>query len=178
MDDKIVIKKKLKVFVSSRCGVEKYDRVRSRLKDLIEETGLAEVYLFEDGLASTQTAAQDYLYSLDDSDVCIFLIDNADGVTPAILKEINRAKAYPKKSLYLFCNEKQKEPTQIQKELVGFKGARYYVTNSFDNFINKGYESLINDICKIYSNYCKNRLIDPEFDINKEVEIEVDSIAS
>ncbi|MFJ5717515.1 hypothetical protein [Neobacillus sp. NPDC093127] len=178
MKDKIAVSDKIKVFVSSRCGVERYDRVRSRLKYLIEETGLAEVYLFEDGLASTQTAAQDYLYSLDDSDVCIFLIDNEDGVTPAILKEINRAKAYPKKSLYLFCNEKQKEPTQIQKELVGAQGARYYITKSFDDFIIKGYESLINDICKIYNNYCKNRLVDQEFGENKEVEIEVDSIAS
>ncbi|AEF17817.1 hypothetical protein Thexy_1793 [Thermoanaerobacterium xylanolyticum LX-11] len=172
------VDEKIKVFISSQCGIEKYDHVRKELKRLIEGTGFAKVYLFEERLASTQTAEQDYLYALDDSDVCIFLIDNADGVTPAVLREIKRAKSHPKKSLYLFCKEKQEEPTQIQKELIGAHGAKYYIVNTFEEFINKGYESLINDISNVYSNYCKNRYIDPEFTLNQGTNMEIGAIAS
>ncbi|MCJ7840681.1 DUF4062 domain-containing protein [Lederbergia sp. NSJ-179] len=175
MVEKTIVRDKIKVFISSRCGVTKYDDVRKKLKDLIEQTGLARVYLFEDGLASTQTAEQNYLYALDDSDVCIFLIDNADGVTPAIVNEINRAKSQSKKSIYLFCNEREKEPTQIQNELIGAKGSRFYIASSFSEFITIGYESLINDIGEIYRLYCKNRLRDQEFSDYSETKIEIAS---
>ena len=72
---------KIQVFISSICGKEKYDRVRSELKRHIEATGLAVVYLFEGTGASTVAAGAHYLYALEDSDVCIFLIDNADGLS-------------------------------------------------------------------------------------------------
>lgn len=39
---------KIKVFISSICGVERYDKVRSKLKSSIEATQLADVYLFEE----------------------------------------------------------------------------------------------------------------------------------
>ncbi|MGE6416097.1 hypothetical protein ACQKDD_18200, partial [Planococcus kocurii] len=131
--------------------------------------------------ASTQSAQQDYLYALDDSDVCLFLIDNADGVTPAIVNEITRAKSHPKKSLYLFCNENQKKATQIQEELKGAKGSKYYVVENFHDFIKHGSQDLINDISKIYINYCRNRLVDVEFesyenDNSKEIPILSDSL--
>lgn len=169
MTNDILVYEQIKVFISSRCGKTKYDDVRSKLKKKLEDTRLVKVYLFEKGFASTQSATQDYLYALDDSDVCIFLIDNYDDVTTAIVKEIGRAKSYPKKSLYIFCNENEKEPTQIQKELTGADGARYYVTSSFGEFIDIGFNSLMNDIIKIYKNYCKNRLIDREFHgVNKD----------
>ncbi len=162
-----IIRNKIKVFISSRCGenYERYDLVRSELRKMIEGTHIAEVYLFEESGASTQTAQQDYLYALDDSDICIFLIDNADDVTPPILKEITRAKSFPKKSLYLFCNENEKEATQVQKELMGAKGSKYYIVDNFNDFIHHGYVDLINDIVNIYKNYCKNRLVDAEFEL-------------
>src|SRR5699024_5419253 len=176
MDDVNIIKDKIKVFISSRCGIIKYDNMRRKLKKLLEQTGLADVYLFEEGLASSQTAEQIYLYALDDSDVCVFLIDNADGVTPAIVNEISRAKSQSKKSIYLFCNERQKEPTQIQNELTGAKGSRYHVVSSFDEFITIGYESLINDIGDIYRLYCRNRLVDQEFTDSGKTKIEIDAV--
>lgn len=180
MSQGILTTNKIKVFISSRCGegFEKYDFVRKQLKDLIESTKIAEVYLFEGEGASTQSAQQDYLYALDDSDVCLFLIDNADGVTPAIVKEINRAKSHPKKSLYLFCNENQSKPTQIQEELKGAQGSKYYVVENFNDFIKRGSQDFINDICKIYINYCRNRLIDAEFGNYGNEEIEEVSIVS
>lgn len=176
MNEKIEVDDKIKVFISSDCEKEKYIRVRKQLKSLIDETGFTKAYIFEESLASTQAVVQNYLYNLDDSDVCIFLIDNADGVPNGVMKEIKRAKTHPKKSLYLFCNESQKEPTQIQKELIGAQGVKYYIVGKFDDFVYKGYQSLIDDISKLYSNYCKNRLIDLEFIPNQTTQIEIDAI--
>ncbi|MBU3183250.1 hypothetical protein [Clostridium estertheticum] len=174
----IKVQDKIKVFVSSRCGQQNYDTVRTKVKSLIEGTTLATVYLFEDGTASTQSAQQEYLYAVDDSDICLFLIDNADGVSDAVLREINRAKGQEKKSLYLFCKERQKKATQIQNELMGAKGARYSEINRFDDFILKGYTSLINDITTVYKNYCKGRLADREFENNTLSIIEMEAVAS
>ena len=49
-------RQKIKVFISSICGVERYDKVRLELKKAIESTQLAEVYLFEGAGASTLSA--------------------------------------------------------------------------------------------------------------------------
>ena len=178
LNSKIEFDKKIKVFISSKCGDPRYDDVRNRLKILIEETGFASVYLFENRLASTQSAEQDYLYALDDSDVCIFLIDNADEIPDGVLKEYQRAKAQPKKSLFIFCNENNNNPTPIQKEITGSTGSKYYVANNFEEFVDIGYRSLIKDIGDIYINYCKGRLTDPEFVMeNRSIE-EIDANTS
>ena len=67
---------KIKVFISSICGVEKYDKVRAELKKAIERTQLVDVYTFESRGASTLPAGDHYILALEDSDICIFLIDN------------------------------------------------------------------------------------------------------
>ena len=100
---------KLKVFVSSICGKSRYDKVRSELKQLIEKTGLATVYLFEEEGAASIPAGSHYLYALKDSDVCIFLIDNADGITKGVQAEIDTVKKNGIKALYYFCDETKKE---------------------------------------------------------------------
>lgn len=164
MERRIEIDKKINVFISSKCGVDNYDEVRIQLKTLIEDTGFAKVYLFEDRKrASTLTSEQDYSYGVDDSDVCIFLIDNGDGVTNGVMKEYQRAKAHPKKSFFIFCNENEKEHTQIQRELHGASGSKYYTIENFNDFADIGFQSLINDISEIYISYCKGRLKDSEF---------------
>ena len=53
---------KIKVFISSICGVEKYDKVRGDLKSAIESTQLAEVYTFESRGASTLSAESHYTW--------------------------------------------------------------------------------------------------------------------
>ncbi|MDP2813788.1 MAG: hypothetical protein Q8N92_04990 [Erysipelotrichaceae bacterium] len=169
---------KIKVFISSKCGEEKYDKVRKDLRSLMEDTGIVKAYLFEERIASTLTAEQNYLYGLDDSDICLFLIDNADGVPDGVLKEYQRAKSHPKKSLYIFCNEKSDVSTHIQNEITGAQGAKYYITKSFDEFIKVGFRSLINDIGEIYRSYCKGRLIDPEFSKSTGNIEEINAVAS
>ena len=175
--DKTEIGWKIRVFISSHCGNEKYDNAREKLKHLIEETGLAEVYLFG-RRASSVPPPQDYLYALDDSDVCIFLIDDDDGVLPGVLQEIKRAKSHPKKSLFVFCKGKKNEPTHIQKELEDELSFTFYKAASFDELVTKSFESLINDIINIYRNYCNNRLVDSEFAPNQKTTIKADTILS
>ena len=89
--DKDIIEHKLRVFISSKCG-GKYSIARKALKEMLTLTGLMDVYVFETEPASSENTISAYLDSVDNSDVCIFLIDNKDGVSPAVLSEENRAK--------------------------------------------------------------------------------------
>lgn len=77
----------IKVFISSICGDKgKYDRIRAELKKAIEDTGIAQVYLFEAEGAASIPAGAHYSYNLEDCDICIFLIDNADGIKSGVQK--------------------------------------------------------------------------------------------
>lgn len=103
------------------CGPEhpRYNNIRSKLKDMIEGTLLANVYLFEDEQASTVSAGNHYLFALQDSDVCIFLIDNLDGVPPGVQAEIDHVKKQNIQALYYFCNEKSVEKAPLEQSLIG-----------------------------------------------------------
>lgn len=58
--DNIQIDYKIRVFISSVCGDHgRYDSLRKNLKDTIESTGIAQVYLFSDRPGTT-TALNDY----------------------------------------------------------------------------------------------------------------------
>lgn len=152
--------RKINVFVSSICGDKgKYDRVRAELKNAIEATEIANVYLFEAEGAASISAGAHYVYGLEDSDICIFLIDNADGVTPGVQKEIDTVRKNKIKALYYFCDETSKEETAVQR---GLKGAQYEKSatiHKFDDLIENGARDLINDIIATYHHYCKNRLV-------------------
>ena len=160
-------RQKIKVFISSICGVEKYDTLRAKLKQLIEGTNLADVYLFEDAGASTLTAQQHYIWDLENSDICIFIIDNFDGVNSGVQKEIDDAKKHNKKSFFYFCDENSKTPTAIQKGLTGPNSPKYKVVHSFEDLLG-GAQSLIDDITDIYKYYCEGRFEPKE---NNEVQV-------
>ena len=53
-------------------------------------------------------AGSHYVFALEDCDICIFLIDNADGVTPGVQKEINTVKRNNIKALYPVLRESGK----------------------------------------------------------------------
>lgn len=154
---------KIKVFISSKCD-GKYTAIRAELKAAIEQTQLAKVYLFEDAGASTKCAGDHYKLALQDSDVCIFLIDNADGIPEGVQVELNNVNKYHIKALYYFCDEKQNEPTPLQKSLMGAQFAKSKTVHSFSDLSENGAKDLIDDILGIYHDYCKNRLIFKEDD--------------
>jgi len=181
-------KEKIKVFISSKCGGERinfdkivdsdlkdkkslansavrtnYDIVRKSLKSFLESTGFITVYIFEDGAASTLSAKEEYLYEIDSSDVCLFLIDNFDdNISPGVLTEIQRAKSQKRKSIYLFLNDPNREETLIQKNFTGENGDRYQVIDDIREFIDEGLNSVILDILRIYRLYCRGGLARPE----------------
>lgn len=158
----IVPDEKIQIFISSACGDEpekqKYNLVREALKELIESTGFAKVYVFESEGASTISAGQHFTYALEDCDACIFLVDNRDGVPPGVQKEIDTAKKHGIKSFYYFCNQYSKEETPLQKSLKGSKHAKSETIHDFKDIIKRGATSLVNDLVMIYKQYCKGRL--------------------
>ena len=164
------IKYKVKVFISSKCG-GRYNAVRQALKSLLEESNMVMVYTFETSGARSQDVTSSYINTLDDSDLCIFLIDNADGVSDPVLFEHKRARELKKKAIYLFCDENEKEQTELQKELTKNLGGQYEVVHEFANFINS-YQSVMQDIIDIYRTYCRGTLSDKS---NTEVAKPVES---
>lgn len=158
-DLRIVPNSKIKVFISSSCGNQKYDSIRARLKNAIESTQLADVYIFEGEGASTLTAGEHYTFALEDSDVCIFLIDNADGVPSGVQAEVDTVKKYNIKALYYFCDEKSKEKTALEQSLKGARFAKSTTVHNFEDLSINGAHALINDITSIYHYYCRGKII-------------------
>ena len=150
---------KIKVFISSICGVEKYDKVRAELKKAIERTQLVDVYTFESRGASTLPAGDHYILALEDSDICIFLIDNADGIKAGVQAEIDTVKKHNIKALYYFCDETQKEKTTLEQSLMGARFAKSKSVHSFSELSREGAQALIDDIVAVYHYYCTGRIV-------------------
>lgn len=150
---------KIKVFISSICGQEKYDKVRNELKKAIENTQFAEVYTFESRGASTLPAGAHYKLALEDSDICIFLIDNADGVSPGVQAEIEIVNKYKIQALYYFCDERKKEKTLLEKNLMGANFTKSKTVHSFSELSQEGAQALIDDIVTVYRYYCKGKIV-------------------
>ena len=155
-------KQKIKVFISSKCDkteeTPKYNPVRAELKQAIEQTGLATAYIFEAEGASTLNAGDHFAFALEDSDVCIFLIDNADGIPEGVQKEIDIVQKKHIKSLFYFCDENKKEKTALEKSLMGADFAKSKTVHAFKDLSQNSAVALIDDIVSIYHSYCKGRL--------------------
>ena len=149
---------KIKVFISSICGEDKYDSVRIKLKEEIEKTGLADVYIFEGEGASTISAGNHYSWELEDCDICLFLIDNADGIRPGVQAEIDIVNKQNIKALYYFCDETTKEKTSLEQSLMGAQFAKSKTVHKFEDLSKDGAKDLIDDILKIYHYYCIGKI--------------------
>lgn len=150
--------RKIEVFISSICGESKYDKVRKRLKELIESTRLAHVYTFEGEGASTLSAEEHYIHALESCDICIFLIDNYDGVPKGVQKEIDVAKKLNKKTLYYFCDERSNSKTAQEQCIIGAKYAKSKTVHNFEELSKNGARDLLNDIVNIYRYYCADTI--------------------
>ena len=155
---------KIRVFISSKCDnssdVPKYDPIRAELKELIESTQFATAYTFEGESASTLSAESHYTYALEDCDVCIFLIDNADGVPSGVQKEIDVVRKKDIMALYYFCDETTKDKTELEKSLMGASFAKSKTVHHFSELSTNSAAALIDDIALIYHNYCRKRLLE------------------
>ena len=131
--------RKIRVLISSICGeIGKFDKVKKSLKKVIENRGLADVFIFEEEESLVKTAKEKYILTLENSDVCIFLIDTSDGITAGVQNEIDMIKKCNINALYYFCDEIEKD---------------------FDEISQKSAQALINDIVNVYICYCRGSLI-------------------
>ena len=163
MKDTIAPRRKLEVFISSRMEKDdgqhaRYTKIRREVKELIEETGLANVYVFEEESGSIRITEEHYLTSLKNSDICIFFIDNSDdiGIDSGVQKEIDLAKKLNKKSLYIFCHETSNEVIQIEKDAKGYQKSKCKIIQKFDEFPKEAAKALIQDIVEIVRRYCRD----------------------
>lgn len=161
------IDSKIKVFVSSNCGTEKFDLLRKQIKTELEKTKIMNVYLFE-SRATTLPTIPAYTMKLEDSDVCIFLLEDKE-IPEGVKVEIDRAQKINKKSLYYFCGAKAKETAMLKHSLVESKNCVFNIVNSFEEFL-KSADDLVNEIIQIYHYYCSGWIIDKET-IKKQLSI-------
>lgn len=164
---------KIKIFISSIAGEQKYDLIRTGLRELIESTGLANTYVFENEEASSIPAERHYLYELEDSHLCIFLIDNKDGVTNGVQAEIDTANKHNIKSIYYFCAENTTEKTPLQKSLMGAQYAKSKTVNSFNELLTCPAKALLDEIIDVYKHYGKGRLAWVDSNNSKEEKLEI-----
>lgn len=198
--EKMNSEEKIKVFISSKSGGERinfdeivktessdkkavaekavrtnYDLVRRALKIALENTGFIQTYTFEGATASTSSAREDYLFQLDQSDICLFLIDNFDKeISPGVLLEVERAKQTKKKSIYIFLKDRNREETELQKNLKGPEGKHYADIDDIREFIDDGYKAVITDIIETYQKYCRGYFSETKKE-SSSVEISADS---
>lgn len=169
---------KVKIFISSNCDSEedkatgnfKYSVMRKSLALLLEETGICEVYVFEEGDATSYNVVPSFMEKLDISDLVIVIVDNKDGVGSGTQKEISRINALQKKAIYVFCDEREKRPTQLECELRNsLLNPRYCTVHEFADIAKKVFESVLNDIFGIYKSYCRGT-VDFIDDFNQSIE--------
>lgn len=160
---------KIKVFISSICGTKKYDKMRSELRTYLESTGLITVYTFENSGASTLPAKDYYLWALKDSDVCIFLIDNKDGIPQGVQNEIDCVKQNNIFALYYFCDEHRKSKTAFENSIMGASYAKSQVVHNFNDLAKDSAQAMIDDIVEIYHMYCHKEIYKTD-DVNGKYE--------
>lgn len=143
------IKHKLRVFISSKCG-GKYTIARKALQKMLDSTGLVETYVFETETASSEDTKSAYLEYVDGSNLCVFLIDNKDGVPAAVLSEEKRAKDMKLRLLYIFCDENEKNKTPMQQGIKESLSQKYCVVHEFADIVAMAYDSILQDLIAVY----------------------------
>ncbi len=146
-----IIEHGLRVFISSKCGGP-YAIARKALKELLEATGLISVYCFETEPASSEDTVSAYLNQVGESNLCIFLVDNKDGVPAAVLSEQKRAKEEGIRLLYFFNDENEKKSTSMQDEVKASLSEKYKVVHEFSDFAPMAFESVLQDLISVYKN--------------------------
>ena len=152
--------RKIAVFISSKCGDKgKYDDTCLQLKNKIEGTGLAKVYLSNSEEVVSATGQAHNSYDLVDSDICIFLIDNAIEISKGVQKAIDIVRKNKIRARYYFCDENQKEETALQKSILGSKHETSRTISSFESIVTDGANDIIDEVVAIYHHYCRGRLL-------------------
>ncbi|MEG1313330.1 MAG: hypothetical protein RSD40_03350, partial [Bacilli bacterium] len=151
-------KTKVKVFISSSSNGD-FLELRKKLKKKLEDTGLIEVYSFEESQASTMSAEEHYKLYLIRANVCIFLIDKGNDIPEGVQNELDIVNKYSIKAMYYFCNSKSKEKSGLQRSLEGPGKPKYKEVAVFEDLLESSFQGLIDEISFIYEQYCSYGLI-------------------
>ena len=143
------VQRKFEVFISSFCR-EKYIYVRKALKKMIEDTGLANAYVFESELGSSKNVQSSYLDEVAKCDVFILLVDNAEPIDGPTLSEYDCAKKFNRKMLCFFCDETVKTKTEIQREIESFGNIKYNIVHCFSEMTKEVFDTLMQDLVNRY----------------------------
>ena len=133
---------------------------------MIEDTGLANVYVFEDEPGSSKDVKSSYLAEVARCDVFILLVDNAEPIYGATLSEYNLAKTLNKKMLCFFCDENTKEITETQREIEKTESVKYKLVHCFSDMPATVFDTLLQDLV---SNYRVSQMPDITQDITPEL---------
>ncbi len=147
------VKHKIKAFISSRCDSPnnfKYAPIRKSLSHMLEETGMIETYCFESEPATSVELPDDYISELNDTQVLILLVENKDGISDATLKEYQFAIAHQIKIIALFCDEYEREKTEIEKEIIESSRCHIEHVHDFSEMAFEAYKSVMQDLTKVY----------------------------
>ena len=159
------VKDPIKVFISSKCD-GKYREMRKRLSKLINDSPLMSSICYEEEGSRSVISEEFYINHVKSCDVCLFIIDNEDGISPSVLKEIDTAKKHNKKCLYFFCTENSSDRTQLQEDLNAKE--KYSEIPVFDQIPEIVIESIAGDIIHYYR-YRNSDIVDYKIsDINTD----------
>mgnify|MGYP004576037427 CR=1 FL=1 len=155
--------RKIRVFISSKCGDTdesgnpgRFDGMRREIANRLKSSPVFDPYLWEDGGASTASAKNNYISELNDSDICVFIIDNKVGVTPGVQNEINQVFQSDMRALFYFVSEYSTVSTPLQKQLSGPKGYTYKVVNKMSEVPERVVEDLQRDVLLLYRRWCNH----------------------
>ncbi|WAO22681.1 hypothetical protein [Paenilisteria newyorkensis] len=166
----IVPENKIVVFISSKIDSSfKYRLARKAIRESLVNTGLFNVYSFEETGPSTASALVHYKENIKYCDVCIFLIDNDDDVPDGVATEIQEVNKYNIPSIYYFCEGEKREITATQKAIMKPGGPKIKEIKTFEDFIKNGAKDLIDDILFIYKRYTRGNLVQVEDEENEDV---------
>ena len=159
------VKAPLLIFISSKCD-GKYREMRKRLSKLINDSPLMNSICYEEEGSRSVKSEEFYVNHVKSCDVCLFIIDNEDGISCPVLKEIDTAKKYNKKCLYFFCTENSSDRTQLQEDLDAKE--KYSEISTFDQIPETVIESITGDIIYYYR-YRNSDVVDYKIsDINTD----------
>ncbi|HDA9894939.1 TPA: hypothetical protein O5773_002878, partial [Listeria innocua] len=161
----------------------KYNLARKAIKEMLELTGLFQIYLFEEAGTSSMSAYNHYIQRLKSADVCIFLIDNEDGIPQGVQNEVDEVLKNNIPSLYYFCDQNSKEKTPLQTRLLHANAPKNKTIHSFEDFIQRSTTDLIDDILSVYRSYGfgnaiipSNNLLMEETNDANDIQIESEKI--
>src|SRR5690625_5121201 len=170
---------KIKIFISSTVDEEAdniFSELRKEITKELEGLGLFNVYIYERGYGTSKNVVDDYLDEISDSQVCLFLINSAEGVSDGVQKEITYSRKLNKPQIYIFNHAGAKEETPLEKELKNPQGSRVKIINTYDEFYDESIKSIKSEIVKIYKDYSSGRLIRAKEEQQSSIDLKLSSL--